>query len=89
MAHNLVRRRVRNSYEDQSAMWELARSNSSNSFSGANPRGWATALNEIGIGPYELVSIPEYGDALRTAAAAIHATSVRSGWSCGAAGTPG
>ena len=46
-------------YEDQQALWEMARDRySSNSFNGANPRGWAAALNEIGIGPYELVSIP-------------------------------
>jgi hypothetical protein len=74
MAHNLVMADVRNSYEDQQAMWELARSHSTNSFNGANPRGWAQALNDIGIGPYELVSVPEYDEALRTAAAAIHAT---------------
>lgn len=74
MAHNLVAADVRNSLEDQQALWEMARARSSNSFNGANPRGWAAALNEIGIGPYELVSVPEYGAALRTAASAIHAT---------------
>jgi hypothetical protein len=74
MASNMVVAETRSSYEDQQQMWELARSHSTNSFRGANPRGWAAALNEIGIGPYELVSIPEYDDALRTAAAAIHST---------------
>ena len=74
MAHNLVAADVRNSFEDQQALWEMARARSSNSFNGANPRGWAAALNEIGIGPYELVSVPDYGAALRTAASAIHAT---------------
>ena len=74
MAHNLVAAEVRNSFEDQQALWEMARDRSSNSFNGANPRGWTAALNEIGIGPYELVSIPEYEEALRTAAAAIHDT---------------
>jgi hypothetical protein len=71
MAHNLVRSERRGSYEDQQAMWELARANSSSSFRGANPKGWAIALEEIGLGPYELVSVPDYGEALRTAAAAI------------------
>jgi len=71
MTHNLVRSDRRTSYEDQQALWELARDNSSNSFNGANPRGWAIAMEEIGLGPYELVSIPDYGDALRAAAAAI------------------
>ena len=74
MASNMVVAETRSSFEDQQALWELARSSSSNSFGGANPRGWATALNEIGIGPYELVAIPDYDDALRTAAAAIRAT---------------
>jgi hypothetical protein len=74
MAHNLVAADVRNSFEDQQALWEMARDRSSNSFNGANPRGWAAALNELGIGPYELVSVPDYGEALRTAASAIHAT---------------
>jgi hypothetical protein len=74
MAHNLVAAEIRNSFEDQQAVWEMARDRSSNSFNGANPRGWAATLNEIGIGPYELVSIPTYDEALRTAAAAISDT---------------
>jgi hypothetical protein len=74
MASNMVVEETRSSYDDQQQMWELARSSSTNSFRGANPRGWATALNEIGIGPYKLVSIPDYTDALRVAAAAIHET---------------
>ena len=74
MAHNLVRPDVRSSYADQQALWEMARDRSSNSFNGANPRGWAATLTEIGLGSYELVSVPEYDDALRTAAAAIHET---------------
>ena len=74
MAHNLVVADTRSSFEDQQALWESARDRSSNSFNGANPRGWAATLNEIGIGPYELVSIPNYDEALRTAAAAIQDT---------------
>lgn len=74
MAHNLVQPDARTSFEDQQALWQMARDRSSNAFNGANPRGWAATLNEIGIGPYELVSIPGYDDALRTAAAAIHRT---------------
>ena len=68
MASNMVVAETRSWYEDQQQMWELARTSSSNSFRGANPRGWTAALNEIGVGPYELVSIPDYEDALRTAA---------------------
>ena len=74
MAHNLVRPDVRNTFEDQQALWEMARDRSTNAFNGANPRGWAATLDEIGIGPYELVSIPDYGEALRAAAAAISDT---------------
>jgi hypothetical protein len=58
----------------QEALWELARDRSSSPFGGANPRGWTAALNELGIGPYELVSIADYDEALRRAAAAIRAT---------------
>lgn len=74
MAYNLVAAEVRSSFDDQQALWEMARDRSSNSFNGANPRGWAATLNEIGIGPYELVSIAEYDEALRIAASAIRGT---------------
>jgi hypothetical protein len=74
IAHNLVESDIRSSYEDQQGLWELARDASSNSFRGANPVGWTAALNEMGLGPYELVSVPDYEDALHTAAAAIHDT---------------
>ena len=74
MAWNMVRGDPRSSYEDQEALWEMARRQSSNSFNGANPRGWAATLNEIGVGPYQLVTVPEYEEALRAAAAAIRDT---------------
>lgn len=74
IAHNLVRADRRSSYEDQQSLWERARSHSTNSYNGANPRGWATVLEETGLGPYRLVSMADYDEALRTAAAAMHAT---------------
>ncbi|HYM53113.1 MAG TPA: hypothetical protein VEW45_06515 [Candidatus Dormibacteraeota bacterium] len=74
MAYNLVEPERRTARADQEQLWELARSQSSNSFGGANPWGWAAVLNDVGIGPYELVSIPDYDEALRVAAAAIVAT---------------
>lgn len=75
MAWNLTQPENRGSYEDQQALWELARDLSARSpFRGANPPGWAAALNEIGLGPYELVSVPDYDEALRTAAAAMRET---------------
>jgi hypothetical protein len=39
MAWNMVVAETRGSFEDQQALWELARSHSTNSFRGANPRG--------------------------------------------------
>jgi hypothetical protein len=74
MAWNLVRDTRRNSYGDQQRLWEMARARSTNSFRGANPRGWASVLTEIGLGDYELVSIPDYDQALRTAASSLRQT---------------
>ena len=74
MAYNMVAADTRAAREDQETLWQHARSRSTNSFNGANPRGWASVLNEIGIGLYELVSVPDYDEALRTAAAAIRDT---------------
>ena len=74
MAWNLVRETRRNSYGDQQALWEMARDRSTNSFRGANPRGWASVLTEIGLGDYQLVSVPDYDEALRTAASALRQT---------------
>jgi hypothetical protein len=55
----------------QGQLWEMARARSSNSFNGANPLGWAQVLNEAGMGPYTVVSVPDYQQALQTAARAI------------------
>lgn len=74
MAYNLVRPDRRGSYADQEALWEMARDRSSSSFGGANPHGWTATLTEIGLGPYELVSVPEYEQALQVAASALRQT---------------
>jgi hypothetical protein len=58
----------------QQDLWEMARDRSSSPYGGANPRGWAAALNDLGIGPYELVSIPSFEEAVETAAAALRRT---------------
>jgi hypothetical protein len=55
----------------QGELWEMARARSSNSFNGANPLGWAKVLTKVGMGPYTVVSIADYDEALRTAARAI------------------
>jgi hypothetical protein len=74
MMRNLTDAKVTRARSTQQTYWELARDLSSSPFGGANPRGWTAALNELGVGPYELVSIPEYDDALRAAAKALRVT---------------
>jgi hypothetical protein len=58
----------------QKKLWARARDLSSSPYGGANPIGWTAALNELGVGPYQLVSIPDYDEALRTAARALRET---------------
>ena len=74
MAINMATDEERTSRKDQGALWAMARDRSDSPFGGANPRGWTAALNDLGIGPYELVSLPTYEEALATAAEAIRAT---------------
>ena len=74
MMRNLTDAKVTRSRATQQKYWEMARDLSSSPFGGANPRGWTAVLNELGHGPYELVSIPKYKDALRVAASALRDT---------------
>ena len=74
MALNMATDQERTSRADQGDLWAMARDRSFSPFGGANPRGWTAALNDLGIGPYVLVSVPDYDDALATAADAIRAT---------------
>ena len=74
MAWNMVHPDVRAARDDQAALWEMARDRSNNPYRGADPGGWAALLNDIGLGPYELVSVPEYGEALRVASQAMRDT---------------
>jgi len=74
MTHNLMDDTGGGTWTDraqQSELWEMARARSSDSFNGANPFGWAQVLTESGMGPYAVVSIPNYEEALRTAARAM------------------
>jgi len=74
IAHNLIDDTGGGTWTDrgqQGDLWEMARARSSNSFNGANPFGWAQVLTEVGMGPYGVLSIPDYEDALQTAARAI------------------
>ncbi|WP_284987212.1 hypothetical protein [Arthrobacter sp. fls2-241-R2A-172] len=77
MAHNLVDATGGGAWTasaQQGELWEMARARSSDSFNGANPYGWAQVLTEVGMGPYKVVSVALYDDALRTAAKAITET---------------
>jgi hypothetical protein len=74
MAWNMTRDEPRTSRADQGDLWAMARDRSFSPFGGANPRGWTAALNDLGIGPYQLVSLPTFEEAVATAAAAIRAT---------------
>jgi hypothetical protein len=74
MALNMATTRSHTSRADQQQLWEMARDRSFSPFGGANPIGWTAVLNELGVGPYELVSIPTLDEALTTAAKAIRAT---------------
>jgi hypothetical protein len=74
MAHNLIDDTGGGTWTDsaqQGELWEMARARSSNSFNGANPLGWAKVLTKVGMGPYAVVSIADYEEALQTAARAI------------------
>jgi len=74
MALNMATDESHTTRADQQALWEMARDRSFSPFGGANPTGWTAVLNELGVGPYELVSIPTLDEALTTAAEAIRAT---------------
>jgi len=74
MALNMATDDSRTSRADQELLWEMARDRSFSPFGGANPRGWTAALNDLGVGPYKLVSLPTFDEALDVAAEAIRAT---------------
>ncbi|MGH2474310.1 MAG: hypothetical protein ACRDIL_03525 [Candidatus Limnocylindrales bacterium] len=74
MALNMATDESRTSKADQRRLWEMARDRSSSPFGGANPRGWTATLNDLGLGPYVLVSLPTFDEALVVAAEAIRVT---------------
>jgi hypothetical protein len=77
MAHNLATpgaSAIWAGRDQQEELWNMARVRSSNAFNGANPFGWAQVLKEVGVGPYEVVSVADYKEALRTAADALART---------------
>jgi len=74
MALNMATDQERTTRTDQADLWAMARDRSSSPFGGANPRGWTAALNDLGLGPFRLVSLPTFEAALAVAAEAIRAT---------------
>ena len=74
MALNMATEDSRTSRADQERLWEMARDRSFSPLGGANPRGWTAALNDLGIGPYRLVSLPTFDEAVKLAAESIRAT---------------
>ncbi len=74
MALNMATDGSHTTRAQQEELWGMARDLSFSPFGGANPRGWTAVLNELGIGPYELVSVPTLDAALTTAAEAMRAT---------------
>jgi hypothetical protein len=74
MALNMTTAKDDTSRASQKELWEMAQARSDSPFGGANPRGWTASLNDLGIGPYVLVSLPTFDEALRVAAAAIRET---------------
>jgi hypothetical protein len=74
MTLNMTTDETRTSRASQRQLWQMAQARSNSPFGGANPRGWTATLNDLGIGPYVLVSIPDLDEALRVAATAIRRT---------------
>jgi hypothetical protein len=71
MARSIVTGNRNETRRSQRRLWEMARDRSSSPYGGANPRGWTAALNDLGLGPYRLVSLPTLDGAVATAARAI------------------
>jgi hypothetical protein len=74
MALNMSTDQEHSTKTDQQRLWRMARDLSFSPFGGANPRGWTAALNDLGIGPYQLVSLPTFEEATSVAAAALRDT---------------
>ncbi len=56
----------------QRRLWRLAREHTIGSpYGGANPAGWTAALNDLDLGPYRLVSLPTFDEAVNRAARAL------------------
>lgn len=74
MTLNMATKGSHTTRAEQERIWEMARDRSFSPFGGANPRGWTAVLNHLDVGPYVLVSLPTFDDALTVAAKAIRDT---------------
>jgi hypothetical protein len=75
MARSIIADNRNESRTSQRRLWELAREHTIGSpYGGANPAGWAAALNALGLGPYRLVSLPTFDAAVERAARALAET---------------
>jgi hypothetical protein len=72
MTRSIITGNRKESKASQRRLWEMARDRTVGSpYGGANPAGWAAALNDLGLGPYRLVSLPTFDAAVRKAARAL------------------
>jgi hypothetical protein len=75
MARSIINGEHDGSRRTQRRLWRAARARSPRSpYNGANPVGWTAMLNELGLGPYRLVSEPDFDTAVKTAARALAET---------------
>jgi hypothetical protein len=75
MARSIITGEHDGSRRSQRRLWRAARDRSPNSpYNGANPIGWTAMLNDMGLGPYRLVSRPDFESAVTTAARAMAET---------------
>ena len=75
MARSMITGSRTESRASQRRLWELARDLTVGSpYGGANPAGWAAALNELDLGRYRLVSLPTFKAAVDRAALALATT---------------
>jgi hypothetical protein len=75
MARSIITDSRNESRASQRRLWQLARDLTVDSpYGGANPAGWAAALNELDLGRYRLVSLPTFRAAVDRAALALART---------------
>jgi len=75
MARSIITDSRNESKASQRRLWQLARDLTVGSpYGGANPAGWAAALNDLDLGRYRLVSQPTFDAAVDRAALALAET---------------